>query len=142
MSMLERHADKWIPEPNTGCYIWIGCGSEKPGQRPRVRTGLKGAKKTALIQRLVCEETNGPPPTSKHHAAHNTPNGCIGWFCVNGAHMRWATALENRMDMSSEARKERGHLMAAARWDPLGIRSRRKAEVEQFLKGTYTARIS
>ena len=24
MSLLEEYADKWAPEPNTGCYLWHG----------------------------------------------------------------------------------------------------------------------
>ena len=102
---LERHADKWIPEPNTGCFLWFGAISAAPASRPMV--GIAG-NKIALVSRLVCEEAYGPPPTSKHEAAHNTPNGCVGGLCVNNAHLRWATRKENAADIPPELRAKGG----------------------------------
>jgi hypothetical protein len=103
-SILEQHADKWIPEPNTGCLIWIA----GLGGNPRSLQGTVGWNgKVVRVPRVVCEETNGPPPTSKHHAAHNTRNGCVGGLCVNGGHLRWATARENQQDISAEERSDR-----------------------------------
>lgn len=108
--ILEEHADKWIPEPNTGCYIWTAAGD---GERSRPVVSV-GGNKISIVSRLVCEETYGPAPADKplalHNtplALHNTPNGCIGGLCVNGAHLRWATAHENHMDVPPEVRSER-----------------------------------
>ena len=103
MAALERHADKWIPEPNTGCYLWTGAIINSG--RPVVGVGPKGVR---LVSRVVCEELNGPPPTSKHEAAHNTPNGCVGGLCVNGDHLRWATRKENAADIPPELRAKGG----------------------------------
>ena len=128
MSVLERHVDKWTPEPNTGCYLWIGGFSTGRSDRPSA--GWNG--KIVAVARVVCEEVNGQPPSSKHHAAHNTPNGCVGTNCVNGGHLRWATAKENQQDvppdvrsdrirrgaavMTPEARMDRHRKMLAKRW--------------------------
>ena len=49
-----------------------------------------------IVSRMACEEFNGPPPSPKHHAAHNCGRGRDG--CVNPAHMRWATPKENEAD--------------------------------------------
>lgn len=90
MTLLQKYESWWIPEPNTGCYIWLGYFSRNPT--------LTIKYKKINVARVVCEEINGPPPTSEHQAAHNTPNGCIGRFCVNGNHLRWATQSENERD--------------------------------------------
>ena len=104
LSILEQHEDKWIPEPNTGCYLWTAA----LGGNVRSLQGIVGWNgKVLRVPRIVCEETNGPPPTSKHHAAHNTPNGCVGGLCVNGGHLRWATARQNAADIPPEERSDR-----------------------------------
>jgi hypothetical protein len=102
LSILEQHADKWIPEPNTGCLIWIGAtgGSDR---RPKVTVDGK----QQYVSRLVCEETLGPPPGPWHQAAHATPQGCIGGDCVNPNHLRWATKVENEGDVSLAERAQR-----------------------------------
>jgi hypothetical protein len=46
--------------------------------------------------RVVCAEVNGPPPTSKHQAAHSCGNGKLG--CVGPNCLRWATQVENEAD--------------------------------------------
>jgi hypothetical protein len=101
MGVLELHSDKYVEEPNTGCFIWMGALANG---RPQV--GVSMTRKGAYVSRLVCEEVRGPPPTSKHDAAHNTPNGCVGGLCVNGDHLRWATRKENMADVSTEQREE------------------------------------
>lgn len=49
-----------------------------------------------FVHRLVCEDVNGPPPTSKHEAAHSCGNGHLG--CVNPKHLSWKTNAENVAD--------------------------------------------
>lgn len=99
MSFLEDHIDLWAPEPNTGCFLWAGSGSTSNGY---ARKWVGG--KTWIVSRLVCEETYGPPPSSKHQAAHMTAGGCMGPACVNGDHLRWATQSENLRDSPFEKR--------------------------------------
>lgn len=103
MDILERHSEKWIAEPNTGCYLWTGALSNG-------RPEISQKDKPKYVARLVCEETNGPSPSPKHDAAHNTPNGCVGALCVNGGHLRWATRSENLRDVSPEQRKKNNEL--------------------------------
>jgi hypothetical protein len=102
LEILERHAEKWIPEPNTGCYLWM----RAIGSHGRPMVGVAG-NKTALVSRLVCEEAHGPPPTSKHQAAHSTFNGCVGGLCIAPDHLRWATDRENKFDFSPRERSEK-----------------------------------
>jgi hypothetical protein len=118
MGILERHADKWMPEPNTGCFIWTGCLTGSRDKRPTVgvsrRLGNGRSQPHRFVARLLCEEIYGPPPTSKHQAAHNTPNGCVGGLCVNGGHLRWATNQENMQDKPPDRRKRGARFEAKA----------------------------
>lgn len=51
---------------------------------------------TTLAHRIMCIIINGPPPTSKHHAAHGCGNGTSG--CVNPKHVGWKTSVDNAQD--------------------------------------------
>jgi hypothetical protein len=132
MSLLERHEERWIPEPNTGCFLWMGAVGGRPSYwSPQVWHNGKSKN----LARLVCEEAHGLPPTSKHQAAHNTPNGCVGSMCVNPQHLRWATGSENTLDVPFEARQEK----LAKRWA-----GRRKYDLPRwisFYKNENTYRV-
>jgi hypothetical protein len=101
---LDRHLDKWTPEPNTGCWIWTGSIKGARDPRPELRMGSRTA--TKLVARLICEEAFGPPPTLRHQAAH-APQGCIGGLCVAPHHLRWATQTENQQDIPAKKRSDR-----------------------------------
>jgi len=110
MGVLDDHAEKWCVAPN-GCWVWTGAVSGSGQQRavvglPRLLVG-GFRQKNVGVARLVCEEVYGPPPTPKHHAAHATPNGCIGGVCVSPHHIRWATPSENQQDIHPTVMKER-----------------------------------
>jgi hypothetical protein len=102
MSWLEKLADRWTPEPNTGCYLWTGAIANGAGHG-RVSVSWKKQK---LVSRLVLEEAIGPPPAGKPHALHNTRNGCVGGPCINPDHLRWGTHLENMRDILPADRSE------------------------------------
>jgi hypothetical protein len=48
------------------------------------------------VHRIVCEITNGPPPSPDHEAAHNCGNGHLG--CFGAACLEWKTRVENIRD--------------------------------------------
>lgn len=50
----------------------------------------------AVVSRMVCEETKGPPPSPDHDAAHSCGKGNLG--CVTKAHLSWKTRLANVAD--------------------------------------------
>ena len=100
MGVLARHEDKWTVAPN-GCWVWTAA----IGSHGRPMVGVEN-NKTALVSRLVCEETYGLPPTPKHRALHSTPNGCIGGICIAPHHLRWGTARDNALDEPAERRRE------------------------------------
>ena len=92
--IVDKYAPFWIPEPNTGCYLWLKSTSKKDDY-PVIWHRNKKVK----AARIICEETNGPPPTPKHEAAHK--RNCCGRMCVNGNHLYWATRVENERDKPS-----------------------------------------
>lgn len=59
----------------------------------------------------ICEAVNGPRPSPKHHAAHN----CGNKWCVNPAHVRWATPVENNADKVKHDTAQRGERHPNAR---------------------------
>lgn len=86
---------RWIEEValqygGGDCLIWPygtnGNGYSKISQNGRMM----------YVHRLICERKYGPPPTSKHDAAHSCGKGHLR--CVNPHHLRWATRKENFAD--------------------------------------------
>src|SRR4051812_11658381 len=59
-----------------------------------------------LVHRLVCTYRHGPPPTSKHEAAHLCGNGNLA--CVSWRHLAWKTRAENAADTIRHGRTNRG----------------------------------
>lgn len=46
------------------------------------------------VSRLVCEAFNGPPPSARHHCAHNDGDASNN----RADNLRWATQVENEAD--------------------------------------------
>lgn len=67
-------------------------------------------KKVMAAHRWMCEQRNGPPPTSKHHAAHSCGNGEQG--CVTPKHLSWKTNAQNQLDRRAHGTSKLGQ----ARW--------------------------
>jgi hypothetical protein len=90
LSFSERFASKWIPEPNTGCWLWLGFTDPK---------GYGRFHTHAKIQRLAHRVSWG--------MAHgDVPEGmvldhtCRTRSCVNPDHLRVVTPYQNSMENS------------------------------------------
>lgn len=94
-TLAERFAEKTIPEPTTGCLLWIGAVSRGgygimgiPGGR------LRGA------HRVSWELANGPIPDERLLVLHS----CDNPPCVNPQHLRIGTDADNSRDMVQRKR--------------------------------------
>jgi hypothetical protein len=72
------------------CILWPFA---KTSKSPFYGT-IRGHKETSIVNRLMCIEVHGHPPTPQHESAHN----CGVSLCINKRHLRWATPLENTAD--------------------------------------------
>jgi hypothetical protein len=82
--------DNAINKETNECILW-------PFQTTKNGYALMDYEgRTRIVSRVVCEQSNGPPPTPKHQAAHS--NLCVSRRCINKHHLRWATQSENFAD--------------------------------------------
>jgi hypothetical protein len=95
MLEIDKRSHLWIPEPNSGCYLWLG----KLGPRPQIRVGGRKGKHRLAVN-VFCEEVKGPCPDGLEHS-HTCSNG----LCVNPDHVVYETRSENEMRKPAKVRK-------------------------------------
>lgn len=85
--------DRVIPEPNTGCWLWLG-GSVRAGYG---HFPLRG--RMVLAHRFAWAEAHGPVPPGLFvcHRCDNPP-------CCNPAHLFLGTARDNMRDKDAKGR--------------------------------------
>lgn len=88
-----------FPCESEECLLW-------PYTKADGRGFARYAGKWQPAYRLACEMRHGPPPTTKHEAAHSCGNGHLG--CVNPRHLRWATHIENEADKIGHGTSQHG----------------------------------
>ena len=98
-----------LGEEGEGCLIWP-FGTSQPSGRGYGRVSIDGVAYS--VARLACEHRWGPPPSPGMDVAH-LPLVCHNRLCWRGAHLRWATRLENVADMELDGTAIRGE----ARWN-------------------------
>lgn len=86
-----------IPEPNTGCHIWLGAVD----RRGYGKITIGG--RTVAAHRVAYEAANGPIP-----AGLNLCHRCDLPACINPDHLRPGTQLENIKDMHRKGRAALG----------------------------------
>lgn len=107
-TLRERFDALWMPEPNTGCWLWIG-------RQPYGRYGYFSVRgnemqggvsvtryKDRLAHRLAYELHRGPIPDGMY-VCHT----CDVPECVNPDHMFLGTQFENMRDCSKKGRDAR-----------------------------------
>ena len=99
MSVWERIEKYTSPDPNSGCWLWTGvCGNDN---YPLITIGssVDKSKKSARVNRLVCEAAHGLPPGMQ--ALHK----CDNTFCINPDHLYPGTPKQNGMDCIQRNRR-------------------------------------
>ena len=92
-TLAERIDRLSIPEPMSGCFLWIGNVDSRGYGRINIRSRYVGA------HRLAWSVVNGPIPPGMQirHSCDNPP-------CVNPAHLLLGTNHDNVLDMARRGR--------------------------------------
>jgi hypothetical protein len=98
MNIALRFEQKYIPEPNSGCWLWIGAAGPNKGTRPMIGT--------EYAARVSWKLHKGPiPPGLK--ILHK----CDVSLCVNPDHLFVGTQLDNVRDMDAKGRRNVTHMI-------------------------------
>lgn len=103
LTPLQRFNDKWIPEPNSGCWLWSGAVNEID-REVRGYMWYKGGHRRA--SRISWDLRHGIIPEGL-----NVLHKCDTPLCVNPDHLFLGTTRENVHDSIKKGRRRysRGH---------------------------------
>lgn len=91
---------RYIPEPNTGCWLWMGYISTTG--YGSYHTMIDGKRTKIAAHRMLYEEEYGPIPAVGMSVLHK----CDNTICVNPKHMFLGTHQDNMDDMAKKGRRK------------------------------------
>ncbi len=129
-SLRDRFEDKYMPEPNSGCWLWMGAKS--PSGYGKICLGSRVEDGTARAHRVSWELYKGPIPNGALICHH-----CDVPLCVNPDHLFCGTPKDNTQDMirkgrrvQSDVRGERCGRAVLTEIDVLDIRTKRVSNAD------------
>lgn len=114
--LADRFHEKYVPEPNSGCWIWVGAERKGYG-RLYYRKG--GRQLPYAAHRLSYELHKGTIPSGMH-VCHR----CDNPSCVNPDHLFCGTDKDNVQDMIAKGRaphQQYCHLASEIKNSPKGL---------------------
>lgn len=102
--LVDRFNEKWMPEPNSGCWLWIGSATLAGPKRKDSRGHLFGGKGynghlRANRASWIIYRGEIPPGLEVCHS-------CDVSLCVNPDHLFLGTHLENMEDCAAKGRRK------------------------------------
>jgi len=94
---LERFEEKYIPEPNSGCWLWTAaCGQPRSGG-PRTQFQINGRVNVAARAAWILYRGSEPGPVDVCHK-------CDVSLCVNPDHLFLGTRSDSNNDCVAKER--------------------------------------
>jgi hypothetical protein len=125
--LQEKLLARCIPEPNSGCWIWLGGTKGKPGN---AYGSLYWDKKYHSAHRLSFATFRGEIPIKMNVCHH-----CDNTFCINPDHIFLGTQKDNIKDMHSKRRSvSKGELHH--RWKGAVLTDKIVLEIRKSTKAT------
>ena len=111
---IERFEEKFIPEPNSGCWLWFAASVRGYGH-------FRFRGRQCRAHRVAYEMFIGPIPSG-----FSVLHDCDTPSCVNPQHLRLGTQADNMRDMMDRGRTltgSRNHSAKLTEDDVLAIRA-------------------
>jgi hypothetical protein len=113
--------DYYMPEPNSGCWIWEGDTDKRNYPCLHVQKDFK--RTVYRIHRVMCEQAHGP--LGELHALHKCDNS----LCINPDHLRPGTHQENMKEAADRNRTVRGEQSPHSVLDETKVREIRESRM-------------
>lgn len=100
-SLSTRFAKSWIPEPNSGCWLWTGyCIRNGTKNARAVITGSDGSQ--FIAARISWFLHKGEDPSALYVCHH-----CDNPMCVNPDHLFLGSHIDNMQDSTNKGRRKK-----------------------------------
>lgn len=94
-TLQERFDEKWMPEPNSGCWLWLGANDNRFGYGKFCFRG-----RNQMATRVSWFLRHGALPEPKLNMCHK----CDTPACVNPDHLFLGTQSDNQLDSIRKGR--------------------------------------